>query len=401
MARKKSVSVTAACVALWLWAVGPAARTDYELPVFPAEHKRMADPETGAELTFLTTHSARDTNLYFHERSWLADGSVILFYSSREEGGLMGYLVRTGELVRFITPTGPLRGATAAVNRPGLYAVRGQEIVELSLRIAHSEDPVRSASKVMVSERVICTPSVAPSTFLNENCDGTLLAYGVHGTNAPEGPLIQLVDVASGAVRDVCRLPASPGYGGHVQWSRTNPNLLSFAGRPQRLMVVDIRDGHPRNVYRAREGELVTHESWWVHDQLMFCGGTQPKPSGDSHVKLLNLTSGEVRIVGPGAWWPGATAEALAKVNWWHATGSDNGRWVAADNWHGDIMLFEGKTTRPRLLTTGHRTYGRGEHPHVAWDREGKAVVFTSEKLGNADVCIATIPDAWQKETPS
>src|SRR2546421_5268846 len=90
------------------------AQTIYPLEVFPPEHRRMTDPKTGAELLFLTTAPEKDSNLYFHERSWLADESVILFNSSRAKGGLMGYLTATGELLRFNTPQGPLGGATAA-----------------------------------------------------------------------------------------------------------------------------------------------------------------------------------------------------------------------------------------------------------------------------------------------
>jgi len=101
--------------------------------------------------------------------------------------------------------------------------------------------------------------------------------------------------------------------------------------------------------------------------------------------------------VGAGAWWPEATPAEAARLNWWHAAGSADGRWVAADNWHGDIMLFEGKTTRPHLLTAGHRTYGQGEHPHVGWDRKGEKVIFGSHLLGDLNVCVATVPKAWQE----
>ena len=52
----------------------------------------MTDPQTGAELLFLTTAPENDANLYFHEYSWLADESVILFTSARTNGGLMGYV---------------------------------------------------------------------------------------------------------------------------------------------------------------------------------------------------------------------------------------------------------------------------------------------------------------------
>jgi hypothetical protein len=52
------------------------------------------------------------------------------------------------------------------------------------------------------------------------------------------------------------------------------------------------------------------------------------------------------------------------------------------------------------LLTAGHRTYGKGEHPHVGWDRAGRQVVFTSHLLGSPDVCVATVPEAWQDALP-
>ena len=373
-----------------------AESAPYPLPVLPAEHKQVIDPKTGATLTFLTTSPAKDLNLYFHERSWLADESVILFNSNRDQGGLMGYITATGELLRFTTPRGGLSCATAAINDVGLYAIRnGKEAVELRLTLAVSDNPPEKSSTVTASERIICTLPSGPGTSLNESCDGTKLAVGVSGGDDGSHAIIT-IDIATGATREVCRIPDPPGYGGHVQWSRSNPNLLSFAGRPQRLMVVDIRDGRPRNVYKTVGDEHVTHECWWVDDQLLFVGGVHPEPTEDSHVKVVDVATGTVRIIGAGAWWPGGTDEAIAKVNWWHPSGSVDGHWVAADNWHGDIMLFEGKTTRPRLLTEGNRTYGHGEHPHVGWDRTGDAVVFTSHKLGSPDVCIATIPATWR-----
>src|SRR5881409_2323554 len=82
------------------------ALTSYPLEVFPPEHRRIRDPKTGAELLFLTTSRDADSNLYLHERSWLADETVILFTSTRTNGGLMGYIASTGELIRFNSPHG-------------------------------------------------------------------------------------------------------------------------------------------------------------------------------------------------------------------------------------------------------------------------------------------------------
>lgn len=398
-----------------------AAETSYPLEVSPPEHRRMTDPKTGAELLFLTTNPDKDSNLYFHEYSWLSDESVVLFNSSRKNGGLMGYVTATGELIRFNSPQGRLGAATAAAKGNAVLAVRGRSIIEVKLVIQPSSAPMERVSRVSAAERVLCSlPDGAPATSLNPSCDGKYAALGVSGfTDKTRGPAICKIDLKTGKLSEVCRLPQSPGYGGHVQWSRTNPHLISFVGgrgptgdvagpthasagqedyavREQRLWVVDIRDGVPRNVYMAEEGELVTHESWWINDQLLFCGGKSRNSAVLSHVKALNIYTGEVRIVGAGALWPDALPADAARLNWWHASGSAGGRWVAADNWHGDIMLFEGKTTRPHLLTTGHRTYGQGEHPHVGWDRKGEKVIFASHMLGDLNVCVATIPKAWQ-----
>ena len=379
----------------------PAEADICELHVLPPEQKRIDDPVTGAELTFLTTAPGRDVNAYIYQQAWLSDGSVILFNSDRNDGGAMAYITGTGELVRLATPTGPLRQPVASMKRPVLFARRGRDVVEVRLSLAVSDDPKIKPSGARAEERVICLmPEGAHSSYLTENPDGTKLSMGIGGIKNEQRSAIFAIDIASGEVKEVCSFPDPPGFAWHVQWSWTDPNLIIFAGRPQRLMVVDIRDGKPRNVYKALDDELVTHETSWVNGQILFCGGTHPKPVEDAHLKVLGLATGVVRIIGAGAWWPGASAADLAKVNWWHASGSRDGRWVAADNWHGDIMLWEAKTTRPHLLTSGHRTYGHGEHPHVAWDQTGKAVIFTSEMLGDPNVCVATIPGKWQGDNP-
>lgn len=380
--------------------VGTACAQElYSLAVLPPEHRLETDAVTGAELTYLTTDPARDVNLYFHERSWLSDESMIVFLSDREGGGHMGYLTATGELVRLDTERGRLSAVTAARDFPGLFVVRGRDVLELRLEITVSPDIAAQASTVVASERVICTlPGGQLHSSLNENADGTKLSVGMKEAAPGTVEGVYVIEITTGAVRKICDIVDSAGHAGHVQFSRTNPNLISYAGREQRLWVVDMRNGAPRNVYRAWPGELVTHESWWMNDDIIFLGGTHPFPLEDSHVKLLDLDTGVVRVIGAGAWWEGAKPEELAKVNWWHAAGSEDGHWVAADNWHGDIALFEARTTRPRMLTVGHRTYGEGDHPHVGWDRSGKAVVFASHRLGDVNVCVARIPESWQSE---
>jgi len=391
-------SVMLLCAVNAMAHAGPSFTDRYALEVLPTEARRLTDEHTGAELLFLTSGPTENRNLYFHERSWLQDDSVILFYADREYNGLMGYVVATDELVRLSAADGtPLNRATAAVDRPAVYAMAGDRVLEIALHIEPSDQPAATPSRIWARERALCEVSHAV-TSLNESCDGRYLSVGVTERDAPEASAIYLIATADGARERLCGMPpGATATVSHVQWSTTNPYWISFANAPIRIWVVDIRDRQPWAPYAQRPGELVTHEVWWGNDLLLFCGGIHPKPQEDAHVKTLDPRTGEVRIIGEGAWWPDATPAELAKRNWWHPAGSPDGHWVAADNWHGDIMLFEGLTARPRLLTQGHRTYGGGQHPEVGWDRRGEQVVFASHKLGEGvHVCVATIPEEWQ-----
>ena len=383
-------------LALTLAAPAFARPQPFALPVDPPEHKTMRDPVTGTELLFVTTHPAPDHNLYFHERSWISDESMLLFTSERPHGGPMGYLFATGELVRLTTPSGNISAGTITASRYGnrVYGARGKDIIELSLKIEPSGDPgVRS--RVTATDRVICRlgPEESLCCSLNENCTGRLLGLGI---NAPGGQRVDVVDVRTGKRRTVCTY----NYAGHLQWSRTNPSLLSVAGLRNRLVVIDLAAGGvPREIHHQVPGEYVTHESWWANDLMLFCGGFRDK---ESQVKSINPRTGEVRIVGTGAWvpWTPDGDDVLNRWNWWHAAGHESGRWIAADNWWGDIVIFDGKTGQPHRLTLRHSKYGGGKHPEVGWDRSGRRVVFRSQMLGGIDVCVATLPERWADQDP-
>ena len=176
---------------------------------------------------------------------------------------------------------------------------------------------------------------------------------------------------------------------------------MSFSQAGVWIEVVDARTRGRVFEHKQVAGEFATHHCWWRDYTITFCGGWHPQPNEDADVKVVDIRNGTVRILGKGSWWPGASSAELARWNWWHSAGHENGRWVAADNWHGDIGIFHGKTTRTYLLTKDHRVYGRGTHPEVGWDRRGEQVVFSSHKLGSVDVCVATIPAAWQREWES
>jgi len=105
------------------------------------------------------------------------------------------------------------------------------------------------------------------------------------------------------------------------------------------MWVVDTRKpGEATKIHLQEPGELVTHEDWWIDDQLTFCGGYLKE---ESHVKLVSIHDQKTRIIGLGAWWEGGTPAELSKYNWWHASGARDSSWVVTDNWHGQIAVID------------------------------------------------------------
>lgn len=370
----------------------------WEAEMLPPEFEDWTDPATGARVRFVTTHAADDANLYFHQRSWLPDESMLVFASNRTgRSEPYGYIEATGGLARLAPDGDPGFGFTAARRSNRIYLCKADGVYEWDVEIRAGDG---KASKTVIHERknAAFPDSVQPLGGLNESADGVHLSLILKHVDEDRWD-IALIRRDNGEIERVCTVdwPVS-----HLQCSWETPGLMMFArGYPggdrapdtdsgrSRIWFVHPSRPEPRPLYFQSPGELTTHECWWTGDRLTFCGGYLPE---ESHVKTAKYGSDAIRIAGAGAWFPGLTPFKLSKRNWWHAAGSPDGRWIAADNWHGDIALFDGLTTRPRPLTMGHRVYGGGAHPHVGWAPSSRRVVFASNRRGNGDVCVARLP---------
>jgi hypothetical protein len=372
----------------------------WECEIHPSEQKIEIDPSSGAKIIFATTNPASDNNLYFHDRCFLFDNKMMVFYSDRTgRQEIWGYLADTGELVRLNNPDASA-ASSALASRTGnkIYVSVDKSIREWKIDLT-----AKSTGTVKITERKICDLPVNAQQLsgLNENSDFTLVSFGY---KIGDVYYIAVVNVNTGEITTVVEVDF---YIQHIQFHWHRPDILSFArgyesdtapldpNEPAhaRLWFVNINTKTPVPAFFQRPGELVTHECWWVNDQITFIGGHNPQ---EAHMKVLNITTGEIRIVGSGSWWQGAEAAKISQYNWWHGSGSPDGRWVAADNWHGIIAIFDAKTTEKRIISSGNRIYGGGPHPHVGWDLTGDAVEFTSNIYGNADVCIGVIPEEWK-----
>ncbi len=374
---------------------GPVWTNNWACEIYPAEHEITTDSETGAKLIFVTTDTSRDNNLYFDWNCWFKDLSMMTFISWRTgRGELFGYLSGTGELVR-LNPqedVAIITQATVDYKTHDIYVRTDNEIYQWHIQIEFSDDSSK-AKNVLVNERKIVTTPVSSKFFsaLSQSADCKYISATIRNEKELTQSIIA-VNIQTGEITTLLTWDQTHHFS-HVQFSKYNPNLLRFSYYPHRIWMIDTRKpGSAIKVHLQEEGELVTHEDWWVNDQLTFCGGYRHE---QSHLKVIDIHTQKTRILGGGSWLPDKSPFELSQFNWWHASGSQDGKWVAADNWHGHIAIIDERTSHLRLLTKNHRIYGGGDHPHVGWAPDSKSVEFTSHTRGNPDVCIAYLPEAW------
>jgi len=405
---KKSLSLNPAVIftLIKLSALQLALSQSWDCQVLPPEQRIEIDPQSGAKVIFATTNSAADSNFYFHERCFLPHSRLMLFNSDRfGSSEIMGYLLDTGELVRLMRPKDPgVGGRVASIKGDRLYVVKTGAIFEWRLEIV-------SQPKITVSvteRKVADLPEKAEQrSSLDENCDGTLLSLAYR---LGDNHFVGFFEVASGTLLPPAKLDFKPD---HLQFHRHRPDIISISRtyetggdlapldpaepRRARIWTMQVQNRQAIPAFYQVPGELATHECWWVNDQMTFLGGFHH--DGDREegtVKVLDFKTGEIRIIGAGAWLDSIPGKQLSQANWWHASGSPDGKWVVADNWHGTVALFNARTTEQKILTTGHRVYGgKGLHLHAGWDLAGNYVEFTSNKHGNPDVCLIPISKDW------
>ena len=380
-----------------------AFSSSWDCHVLPCEQKVEVDPQSGAKIIFVTTAPSSDANFYFHNRCFLWDNHLMLFFSDRfGRTEVMGYLMDTGELLRLNPPDAPAAGSVAVSYKGDrLFVSKENAIYRWQLDVATKP---QTAVRITETKLMEIPPEMQDRSFLVENSDGSLLAFRYRIAKVY---FIGFCDIAKGQFLPPAKLDFKPD---HLQFHWNRPDLLAFCcvydsdvaprdpnvPRHARFWFMNVNVRVPVPAFYQVPGEIVTHECWWVNDQMTFVGGHHHEGNREEgNVKVFDLKTGDIRIVGAGAWMEDATAYQLSQVNWWHASGSPDGKWVAADNWHGIVALFNGKTTEKRILTSGHRIYGGGQHLHVGWDLTGKYVEFTSNKLGDTNVCIVVIPEDW------
>ena len=417
---------------------------------FPSERKVINDPKTGVELVFLTTKSGTgDSKIYQTHNQWTSDGRWVIFRSDRVPGEAMAVNEETGDIVQVTEGgfTGMLCVARKSMN---LYHMRarknqpatetgrqakplGMEVVEVNLERLFADSEAGKLKKKSAYERVC---GVIPAEMCSEGdmaLDGSeefvyfrldkefARKYPIDQQIAPNfGPRhmgagpggIGKMDLRTGKAEPVVAVHFKVG---HIQGNPWHPGECIFCWEtggkaPQRTWMVNADGTGLRPIYRETEHDWVTHEAVISQDELVIAIiGHRPIKS-DAKKTIDGLESFALSD----DWGPAGTKEYATGIavvnmrtreftlegqvdgdNFWHVAGSQDGHWVAGDDFARELWLIDRHTKERILLTAGHKTTAR-DHVHPTFKPDGTEIEIQSAMLSDdgrsMNICIVRLP---------
>jgi len=407
--------------------------------VFPSERKVINDPKTGVELVFLTSKSGTgDSKIYQTHNQWTSDGQWVVFRSNRVRGEAMAVNEETGAIVQ-ITEGGYTGMLCVARKSMNLYIMRnskdkagkrtGMEVVEVNLGKLFADVEAGKVKKKKNYER-LC--GVIPAEMCSEGdmaLDGSEefvyfrldkefarkmpiaepIADNFGPRNMGAGPGgIGKMDLQTGKSEPVVAVHFKVG---HIQGNPWHPGEVVFCWEtggkaPQRTWMVNADGTNLRPIYRETEHDWVTHEAVISADELVIAilghrpisadgptpnGPGQEKEWGPSGTKeyatgiaVVNMRTRELTLEGQ-----------VDGDNFWHVAGSQDGHWVAGDDFARELWLVDRHTKERILLTAGHKTTAR-DHVHPTFKPDGSEIEIQSAMLSedgrSMNICIVRLP---------
>ena len=410
---------------------------------FPSERKVINDPKTGVELVFLTSKSGTgDSKIYQTHNQWTSDGRWVIFRSDRVKSEAMAVNEETGDIVQVTEGgfTGMLCVARKSMN---LYIMRvrkdkndkrtGMEVVEINLEKLFADSEAGQLKKRQVYER-LC--GVIPADMCSEGdmaLDGseTMVYFRLDKEYARKYPIAEQIapnfgprkmgagpggigkmDLTTGKAEMVCAVHFKVG---HIQGNPWHPGEVIFCWEtggkaPQRTWICNADGTGLRPIYRETEHDWVTHEAVISEDELViaiighrpinkgeqktiaglesFATSDDRGPSGTKEyatgIAVINMRTRELTLEGQ-----------VPSDNFWHVAGSQDGHWVAGDDFARELWLIDRHTGERILLTAGHKTTAR-DHVHPTFKPDGTEIEIQSAMLSDdgrsMNICIVRLP---------
>ena len=410
---------------------------------FPSERKVIKDPKTGVELVFLTSKSGTgDSKIYQTHNQWTSDGKWVVFRSNRVRGEAMAVNEETGDIVQ-VTEGGFTGMLCVARHSMNLYIMRqakdkngeraGMEVVEINLEKLFADSEAGKLKKKDAYER-LC--GVIPKEMCSEGdmaLDGSEQSvyfrldkeyarkmpiaepiapnFGPRNMGAGPGGIGKM-DLKTGKSEPVVAVHFKVG---HIQGNPWHPGEVIFCWEtggkaPTRAWICNADGTELRPIYRETENDWVTHEAVISEDEVVLAIiGHRPINKGEQK-KIDGLES----FATSNDWGPSGTKEYATGIavvnlrtreltlegqvpgdNFWHVAGSQDGHWVAGDDFARELWVIDRHTGERILLSAGHKTTAR-DHVHPTFKPDGTEIEIQSAMLSedgrSMNICIVRMP---------
>ena len=410
---------------------------------FPSERKVIKDPKTGVELVFLTSKSGTgDSKIYQTHNQWTSDGKWVVFRSNRVRGEAMAVNEETGDIVQ-VTEGGFTGMLCVARHSMNLYIMRqakdkngeraGMEVVEINLEKLFADSEAGKLKKKDAYER-LC--GVIPKEMCSEGdmaLDGSEQSvyfrldkeyarkmpiaepiapnFGPRNMGAGPGGIGKM-DLKTGKSEPVVAVHFKVG---HIQGNPWHPGEVIFCWEtggkaPTRAWICNADGTELRPSYRETENDWVTHEAVISEDEVVLAIiGHRPINKGEQK-KIDGLES----FATSNDWGPSGTKEYATGIavvnlrtreltlegqvpgdNFWHVAGSQDGHWVAGDDFARELWVIDRHTGERILLSAGHKTTAR-DHVHPTFKPDGTEIEIQSAMLSedgrSMNICIVRMP---------
>lgn len=403
---------------------------------FPSERKVIKDPKTGVELVFLTSQQGKgDSKIYQTHNQWTSDGKWVIFRSNRVPGEAMAVNEETGVMVQ-VTEGGYSGMLCVARKSMNLYIQRqlrdaegkrtGWEVVEINLDKLFKDSAAGRLKGKAAYERIcgiipgeMCAEGdmaldgseevayfrLAPD-FARKYPIAEQIAPNFGPRNMGAGPGgIGKIDLKTGKAEPVVAVHFKVG---HIQGNPWHPGEVIFCWEtggkaPQRTWMVNADGTNLRPIYRETEYDWVTHEAVISEDELVIAilghrkiatdqrdmdttkdwgpSGTKEYATG---IAVVNMRTRELTLEGQ-----------VDGDNFWHVAGSQDGHWVAGDDFARELWLVDRHTKERILLTAGHKTTAQ-DHVHPTFKPDGTEIEIQSAMLSednrSMNICIVRLP---------
>ncbi len=424
---------------------------------FPSERKVIKDPKTGVELVFLTSKSGMgDSKIYQTHNQWTSDGKWVIFRSDRVRGEAMAVNEETGDIVQ-VTEGGYTGMLCVARKSMNLYHMReardkkgkcmGMQVIEVNLGRLLADSEAGKLKKKTTYERVCGTIPAEMCSESDMALDGseTFVYFRLDKEYARNFPIAEPIaenfgprhmgagpsgigkmDLATGKAEPVVAVHFKVG---HIQGNPWHPGEVIFCWEtggkaPQRTWMVNADGTGLRPIYRETEHDWVTHEAVISADELVIAiighrpivltPYPEPKAADAAAQVKADSIAGLESFALSNDWGPSGTKEyptGIAVVNmrtreltlegqvdgdnFWHVAGSQDGHWVAGDDFARELWLIDRHTKERILLTAGHKTTAR-DHVHPTFKPDGTEIEIQSAMLSedgrSMNICIVRLP---------